>query len=81
MHAKIRKTAIAGLGLILAAVSTTAASEPAVVYDMGGKFDKSFNEAAYNGAERFKKETGISYREFEITSPAQREPSRAAKLR
>jgi len=27
----------------------------AVIYDTGGKFDKSFNEAAYNGAERFKK--------------------------
>jgi basic membrane protein A and related proteins len=46
---------------------------PAVVFDMGGKFDKSFNEAAYNGAERFKKETGIAYREFEVTAEAQRE--------
>ena len=39
---------------------------PALVYDLGGKFDKSFNEAAYNGAERFKAETGVEYREFEI---------------
>ena len=46
---------------------------PAVVFDMGGKFDKSFNEAAYTGAERFKKDTGIAYREFEVTSEAQRE--------
>jgi basic membrane protein A len=46
---------------------------PAVVFDMGGKFDKSFNESAYNGAERFKKETGIAYREFEVTAEAQRE--------
>jgi len=46
---------------------------PAVIYDTGGKFDKSFNEAAYNGAERFKKETGIAYREFEVTAEAQRE--------
>src|SRR5262245_10941383 len=46
---------------------------PAIVFDMGGKFDKSFNEAAYAGAERFKKETGIAYREFEVTSEAQRE--------
>jgi basic membrane protein A len=46
---------------------------PAVVFDMGGKFDKSFNEAAYAGAERFKKETGIAYREFEVTAEAQRE--------
>jgi basic membrane protein A and related proteins len=46
---------------------------PAVVFDMGGKFDKSFNEAAWTGAERFKKETGVAYREFEVTSEAQRE--------
>jgi len=46
---------------------------PAVIYDTGGKFDKSFNEAAYNGAERFKKETGIAFREFEIQNESQRE--------
>jgi basic membrane protein A len=46
---------------------------PAIVFDMGGKFDKSFNEAAYNGAERFRKETAIVYREFEVTGEAQRE--------
>lgn len=46
---------------------------PAVVFDMGGKFDKSFNEAAYSGAERFKKETGVAYRDFEVTNEAQRE--------
>jgi basic membrane protein A and related proteins len=47
--------------------------KPAVVFDRGGKFDKSFNEAAYNGVERFKKETGVDYRDFEITNDAQRE--------
>jgi basic membrane protein A and related proteins len=46
---------------------------PAIVFDMGGKFDKSFNEAAFNGAERFKRETGIAYREFEVTAEAQRD--------
>ena len=46
---------------------------PAVVFDMGGKFDKSFNEAAYNGAERFKADSGIEYRDFEVTNPAMRE--------
>jgi basic membrane protein A len=67
--------------VILALVALTMAGSgataqefaPAVVFDMGGKFDKSFNEAAYNGAERFKKETGIAYREFEVTTEAQRE--------
>ncbi len=47
---------------------------PAVVFDMGGKFDKSFNEAAYNGAEQWKKGgAGRSYLEFEIANATQRE--------
>ena len=46
---------------------------PAVIFDMGGKFDKSFNEAAYNGAERFKEESGIDYLEFEVTNESQRD--------
>ena len=45
---------------------------PAIIFDAGGKFDKSFNEAAYNGAERFKAESGIAYREFEIPKISQR---------
>jgi basic membrane protein A len=43
---------------------------------MGGKFDKSFNQAAYDGAERWKKETGKAYLEFEISNPAQREQAK-----
>ncbi len=46
---------------------------PAVVFDMGGKFDKSFNQGVYNGVEKFKSETGIAYREFEVTNETQRE--------
>ena len=46
---------------------------PALVFDMGGKFDKSFNQAAYEGAEKFKKDTGVNYKEFEVTAPTQRE--------
>ena len=48
-------------------------AEPALIYDLGGKFDKSFNEAAFNGAERWAKETGGTYREIELQSEAQRE--------
>ena len=33
--------------LTLAALSAQAASEPAVIYDTAGKFDKSFNEAVF----------------------------------
>ncbi len=58
---------------LLALACSAARAEPAVVYDMGGKFDKSFNEAAYQGAERWKKETGKPYLEFEIATEAQRE--------
>ncbi len=47
--------------------------KPAIVYDLGGRFDKSFNEGVYNGAEKFKKDTGVEYRDFEITNDAQRE--------
>lgn len=47
--------------------------KPAVVFDMGGKFDKSFNQSVYQGVETFKAETGIKYREFEVTNPSQRE--------
>jgi basic membrane protein A len=45
---------------------------PAIVYDVGGKADKSFNEAAYRGAQRFQTETGVAVREFEITNETQR---------
>jgi basic membrane protein A and related proteins len=51
----------------MAAMSASALAadiKPALVYGTGGKFDKSFNEAAYNGAEKFKSETGIEYRDF-----------------
>ena len=60
-------------GAMASLPSLAAEAEPALVYDYGGKFDKSFNEAAYEGAERFKKETGIGYRDFEISSESQRE--------
>ena len=59
----------------ISSVAMAADSEPAVVYDMGGKFDKSFNEAAYSGAERFREETGVQYRDFEPTNEAQRAQS------
>ncbi|HQX59797.1 MAG TPA: BMP family ABC transporter substrate-binding protein, partial [Burkholderiaceae bacterium] len=62
-----------GILAVAMAASLQAMAEPAIVYDMGGKFDKSFNEAAYNGMERWKKETGKSYLEFEVSNESQRE--------
>ena len=64
----------AALGLMLVAVSAHAEDiTPAVIFDMGGKFDKSFNQGVYDGVERFKADEGIEYREFEVTNETQRE--------
>lgn len=54
-------------------IATAANIQPAILYDMGGKFDKSFNENAYNGMDRFRKETGAKVLEFEISREAERE--------
>jgi basic membrane protein A len=60
--------------LALSATTAIAADErPAIVFDIGGKFDKSFNESMFNGSEKFKADTGIAYAEFEIANEAQRE--------
>jgi basic membrane protein A and related proteins len=62
-----------GAAATLALTSGAAIADPAIIYDLGGKFDKSFNEAAFNGAERWKTESGGSYKELEMQSEAQRE--------
>lgn len=59
--------------LLPAAAAAQGDISPAVVFDMGGKFDRSFNEGIYNGVERFREETGIEYAEFEVTNESQRE--------
>ena len=55
-------------------LNSAAAAEvkPGVVYDLGGKFDKSFNEGVFNGAQKFKADTGIDFREFEVQTDSQR---------
>jgi basic membrane protein A and related proteins len=57
----------------LALTAGVASAEPAIIFDLGGKFDKSFNEAAFGGAERWAKETGGTYKELEMQNEAQRE--------
>ena len=66
-------TAAAAVLLVSTTLANAAEINPAVVFDMGGKFDKSFNEGVFNGVEQFKKETGTEYREFEVTNETQRE--------
>ncbi len=60
--------AVAAWGMAAAALA-----DPAIIYDMGGKFDKSFNEAAFNGATKWAEETGGSFDDFEMQNEAQRE--------
>ncbi|MEX0280405.1 MAG: BMP family protein [Arenibacterium sp.] len=62
-----------GAAATLALSAGAALAEPALIFDLGGKFDKSFNEAAHNGAQRWAEETGGKYREIELQSEAQRE--------
>ena len=72
MKSAFRLLAAAAIALVATAVHA-ADFKPAVVYDMGGKFDKSFNEGVYNGVKRFTEETGIEVMEFEVTNEAQRQ--------
>jgi len=70
----IMKLALAGtVALATSAAAWAADFKPAVIYDMGGKFDKSFNEGVFNGIKRFTDETGVEVMEFEVTNEAQRE--------
>jgi len=63
-----------GAGAALAFSAAGALADgPAIIFDLGGKFDRSFNEAAYNGAEAWAEATGETYREIELQSDAQRE--------
>lgn len=67
-------TGVLCAGSLFASAAVYAAEiKPAVIYDLGGKFDKSFNEGVFNGATRFTKETGIKFRDLEIQNEAQRE--------
>lgn len=66
-------TKFLGASAALALSAGAALADPAIIFDLGGKFDKSFNEAAFGGATRWAEETGGSFAEFEITSDAQRE--------
>jgi basic membrane protein A and related proteins len=62
-----------GATATLALTAGMAAAEPAIIFDLGGKFDKSFNEAAFNGATRWAEETGGTFKELEMQDEAQRE--------
>lgn len=64
---------LAGATCAFALLAGVAAAEPAIIFDLGGKFDKSFNEAAFNGATKWATETGGTFKELEMQDEAQRE--------
>jgi basic membrane protein A len=64
-----------GATALVAVATVVSAAEPGLIIDLGGKFDKSFNESAYTGAQRWLEESGGTYRETELQSEAQREQS------
>ncbi|MDE2429399.1 MAG: BMP family ABC transporter substrate-binding protein [Burkholderiales bacterium] len=73
---KIKQICLSLASLLITASSVNAfAADPkfAVIYDAGGKFDKSFNQSASEGAARFKKETNIGYMEVQVSSDTQTE--------
>jgi len=69
LHALTKTFVALAAGVVALAVQ----ANPAVIYDMGGKFDGSFNQAAYEGIQRWMKETGKKSMEFEISNESQRE--------
>ncbi len=66
-------TKFLGAAATVALSAGAALADPALIYDLGGKFDKSFNEAAFGGAQRWATETGGTFKEIEIQAEAQRE--------
>ena len=64
---------VAMLGALAAGTAFAGEFKPAVVYDVGSKFDKSFNEGVWNGVQKFSKESGVKVAEFQITNETQRE--------
>lgn len=66
-------TATLSLSTLFPSAARAAEITPAIVFDMGGKFDKSFNESVHDGAEAFTKATGIAVSEFEVQNATQRE--------
>ena len=69
-----QRTLLVLLVLIVGACNAYADEiKPAVIYDLGGKFDKSFNQGVWDGVQRFTAETGIKVMEFEVTNETQRE--------
>lgn len=65
----VKKFFIIGIvfvGLVFFVVVFVVDIKLVVFYDLGGCFDKFFNEVVYMGVEKFKIDIGIEYWDFEI---------------
>jgi len=71
----MRRLLVSALCALLLLSTPLAAQEvrPAIVFDMGGRFDRSFNEAVHRGGQEFQRATGIQVPDFEVTAEPQRE--------
>ncbi len=70
----MRVTRVLMSAAIIAALSLPAsATKVGLVFDVGGRGDKSFNDSAFRGLERAKKELGIEYEYIEPSEAADRE--------
>ena len=66
---KILNIFIVSLALVFS--TSLLANKIGVIYDSGGKFDKSFNELAFRTAERVQNELGWDMLEFEAANNTQ----------
>ncbi|TXG01189.1 BMP family lipoprotein [Massilia arenae] len=64
---------VAGSAFAAPAAGPIAQPKLGMVYDAGGKFDKSFNQSAFEGLQRFSKETGVKVFEVQANSDTQAE--------
>jgi basic membrane protein A len=69
---RVKKFLIAALALSTMSAAMAADPKMAIVYD-GSKFDRSFSQAASDGAERYKKETRLPVLEAQVTGSTQSE--------
>lgn len=70
---KLSQLSLTLAALFIAGSASAADPKLGIVYDAGGKFDKSFNQSAFEGASRFKKETNVNFIEVQASSDTQAE--------
>ncbi|MDC8757143.1 BMP family lipoprotein [Janthinobacterium fluminis] len=70
---KLTQFSLTIAALFMSASASAADPKLGIVYDAGGKFDKSFNQSAFEGAQRFKKDTKINFIEVQASSDTQAE--------